>query len=88
MTHRQAEGNSLFYIHRQMETGTDYPTKEDGADGNHHGYDAGKESHPKRIIRFVKAQPHQPEFCRMQNSGLVYLKFTIMTLHCLRGILE
>ncbi|ENV84003.1 hypothetical protein F941_00412 [Acinetobacter bouvetii DSM 14964 = CIP 107468] len=88
MAHRQALENRLSYIHRQMEQGTDYPAKEDGADGNHHGYDAGKESHPKRIIRLVKAQPHQPEFCRMQNSGLVYLQAAFFALHLAPGILE
>lgn len=87
MAHRQALENRLSYIHRQMEQGTDYPAKEDGADGNHHGYDAGKESHPKRIIRLVKAQPHQPEFCRMQNRVWSICRLHGF-LHLAPGILE
>ncbi len=56
-----------------MELGTEHPTKEDEADGSITERMQERKANKKIKRILVKAQPHRPEFCRMQNSGFAFV---------------
>ncbi|OTG67079.1 hypothetical protein B9T28_00035 [Acinetobacter silvestris] len=60
-------------MHQHRESGKENPIKEDDADGLNI-MDMMVEWTIQIIKTDLKAQPHEPEFCRMQNSGSTYLK--------------